>query len=214
MSIEENIGLIKKELPRHVKLVAAAKTRSIEEIKQAIEAGVDAIGENYIQEAEAKYKEFKGKIPIHCIGHLQSNKAKKAVEIFDMIETIDSLNLAKEIDKQSQKLNKIMPVLVEINSAREESKAGCMPDHAQQLVKDISLLKNIKVLGLMTMGPIKGDIAAAFRETKSLFDHIKSLSIPNTDMQILSMGMSGSYKIAVKEGANMVRIGTKIFGPR
>ena len=105
MSIEENIGLIKKELPRHVKLVAAAKTRSIEEIKQAIEAGVDAIGENYIQEAEAKYKEFKGKIPIHCIGHLQSNKAKKAVEIFDMIETIDSLNLAKEVDKQSQKLN-------------------------------------------------------------------------------------------------------------
>ena len=217
MSIEENIGLIKKELPRHVKLVAAAKTRSIEEIKQAIEAGVDAIGENYIQEAEEKYSRLKGNARFHFIGHLQTNKVKKAVELFDMIQTVDSLNVAKEIDKRCKDISKIMPILIEVNSGKEENKDGCMPENVESLIKEISKLKNLKVKGLMTMAPFFDNPEKDrpfFRLTKRLFDKIKGLNIPNVDMEILSMGMTDSYKIAIEEGSNMIRIGTKIFGPR
>ncbi|MBU1005541.1 MAG: YggS family pyridoxal phosphate-dependent enzyme [Nanoarchaeota archaeon] len=217
MSIKENIKQIKKELPKNIIIVAATKTRSVDEIKQAIEAGIDIIGENYIQEAEAKSNELKGKVKLHCIGHIQTNKAKKAVEIFDMIETVDSIKLAKEIGKRCQSLNKIMPILIEINSGKEPNKDGVMPEDAEQLIRDISTLKNIKVKGLMTMAPFFDNPEKDrpyFKLTKTLFDKIKALNPPNIDMEILSMGMSDSYKIAVEEGANMVRIGTKIFGKR
>ncbi|MBU0627983.1 MAG: YggS family pyridoxal phosphate-dependent enzyme [Nanoarchaeota archaeon] len=217
MSIKENIKQIKKELPKNIIIVAATKTRSVDEIKQAIEAGIDIIGENYIQEAEAKSNELKGKVKLHCIGHIQTNKAKKAVEIFDMIETVDSIKLAKEIGKRCQSLNKIMPILIEINSGKEPNKDGVMPEDAEQLIRDISTLKNIKVKGLMTMAPFFDNPEKDrpyFKLTKTLFDKIKALNPPNIDMEILSMGMSDSYKIAVEEGANMVRIGAKIFGKR
>ncbi|MFH1325091.1 MAG: YggS family pyridoxal phosphate-dependent enzyme [Nanoarchaeota archaeon] len=217
MSIKENIKQIKKELPKNIIIVAATKTRSVDEIKQAIEAGIAILGENYIQEAEAKSNELKGKVKLHCIGHIQTNKAKKAVEIFDMIETVDSIKLAKEIGKRCQSLNKIMPILIEINSGKEPNKDGVMPEDAEQLIRDISTLKNIKVKGLMTMAPFFDNPEKDrpyFKLTKTLFDKIKALNPPNIDMEILSMGMSDSYKIAVEEGANMVRIGAKIFGKR
>ncbi len=217
MLVRENIKNIKKDLPSHVKLVAATKTRSIEEIKQAIEAGIKIIGENYVQEAEEKFKELKGRVKFHCIGHIQTNKTKKAVEIFDMIETVDSLKLAKEIDKRCKNANKTMPILIEVNIGKEPNKSGCMPEEVEPLLKKMSTLTNIKVKGLMTMAPYFDNPEKDrpyFKKTKELFDKISSSNIPNTDMEILSMGMSDSYKIAIKEGANMVRVGTKIFGNR
>ena len=217
MSIEENIEEIKKEISRNVRLVAATKTRTVEEIKRAIEAGITDIGENYIQEAEEKYSKLRGNVRFHFIGHLQTNKVKKAVELFDMIQTVDSLNVAKEIDKRCKNISKIMPILVEVNSGKEENKDGCMPENVEPLIKEISKLKNLKVKGLMTMAPFFDDPEKDrpfFRLTKRLFDKIKGLNMPNVDMETLSMGMTDTYKIAIEEGSNMIRIGTKIFGPR
>ena len=215
--IRENVKKILDELPDGVLLVAAAKTRTPEEILEAIEAGIQIIGENYVQEAERAYEVIGNRVKWHMIGHLQRNKVKKAVRIFDMIETVDSIGLAKEIDKQCKKIGKIMPVLVEINSGEEPQKSGVMPDEAIDLVKEISKFENIKVEGLMTMGPLLDDpeeLRPYFRKTKELFEKIKEMNIPNVEMKYLSMGMSDSYKVAIEEGANIVRIGTKIFGPR
>jgi pyridoxal phosphate enzyme (YggS family) len=215
--IKENIIQILSELPPGVELVAAAKTRKPAKVLEAIEAGIRIIGENYVQEAEDAYEVVGNRARWHFIGHLQSNKVKKAVTIFDMIETVDSLKIAAEIDKHCSRLGKVMPVLIEINSGREEQKSGVLPEDAERLVKDISSLKNIRVEGLMTMGPRFGDPEDSrpyFSETRSLFNEIKGLSLANIDMKYLSMGMTNSYKVALEEGANIVRIGSKIFGER
>ena len=217
MSIKENIEKIRKELPSNIVIVAATKTRAIEEIKQAIPAEIEIIGENYVQEAESKQKELKGKVKVHCIGHLQQNKVKKAVEIFDMIQTVDSLKIAKEIDKRCRAINKIMPILIEVNIGKEENKSGCMPEDVEKIAIEISNLKNIKIKGLMTMCPVFDNpekYRPYFKEMKKIFDKIKEKRIPDTDMELLSMGMSDSYKIAAEEGANMVRIGAGIFRGR
>jgi PLP dependent protein len=214
---KRNIEQILRELPGHVQLLAAAKTREPQEILEAIEAGIKIIGENYVQEAERAYRVIGNKVQWHFIGHLQKNKVKKAVEIFDMIETVDSTEIAGEIDKRSAQAGKTMPVLIEINSGREPNKTGVHPDNAEQLIASLAALKNIKVSGLMTMGPATEkpeDIKPYFRETKQLFDRIKNLNLPGIDMKYLSMGMTDSYQIAVEEGANIVRIGSKIFGER
>jgi pyridoxal phosphate enzyme (YggS family) len=214
---KQNIGQILGELPGYVQLVAAAKTREPQEILDAIQAGVKIIGENYVQEAERAFNIVGNKVQWHFIGHLQKNKVKKAVEIFDMIETVDSPEIAEEIDKRSAQAGKIMPVLIEINSGREASKTGVQPDNAEQMITSLATLKNIRVSGLMTMGPATekpDDIRPYFRETKKLFDNLKNLAIPGADMKYLSMGMTDSYQIAIEEGANIVRIGSKIFGER
>ncbi len=215
--IEENVKKILQELPQGVELMAAAKARTPEEIMQAAQAGVKIIGENYIQEALAAFNVVGHRVKWHFIGHLQRNKVKKAVEIFDMIETVDSPELSKEIDKRCNQCKRIMPVLIEINSGREKQKFGIIPENAEDFVKEISGLKNIKIEGFMTMGPMFGDPEDArpyFLETKKLFDWIKTLNLPGLEMKYLSMGMTNSYQVAIEEGANIVRIGTKIFGPR
>jgi len=215
--IKENIKKILDELPEGVELVAAAKTRTPEEIKQAVEAGIKIIGENYVQEAQEAFDAVGKKAIWHFIGHLQRNKVKAAVKIFDMIETVDSWKLAQEIDKRVSGENKVMPVLIEVNSGREEQKFGVLPEDVEALAGDIAGLKHLKLQGLMTMGPMVGDPENArpyFVETRKVFERLKKLSIPGVEMKYLSMGMTNSYKIAVEEGANIVRIGTKIFGPR
>lgn len=215
--IKQNVAQILAELPKGVELVAAAKTREPAEILQAIEAGVKIIGENYVQEAERAYQVIGNRVKWHFIGRLQRNKVKKAVRLFDMIETVDSVEIAREIDKRCGQIGKIMPVLIEINSGREEQKAGVFPEEAEQLVREISTLPNIRVKGLMTMGPRFGnpeDSRPYFAETKKIFDKLKKLNLPNVEMRYLSMGMTNSYKIALEEGANIVRIGSKIFGER
>ncbi|MFH1663198.1 MAG: YggS family pyridoxal phosphate-dependent enzyme [Chloroflexota bacterium] len=215
--IKENVIGILCELPPGVELVAATKTRSPAEVLEAVEAGIRIIGENYIQEAEEAYAVVGNIVRWHFIGHLQSNKVKKAVKIFDMIETVDSVKIATEIDKHCSQIGKVMPVLIEINSGREEQKSGVLPEGAERLVKDIATFKNIRIEGLMTMGPRSGnpeDSRPYFVETRRVFENIKGLNLPNIDMKYLSMGMTNSYRVALEEGANMVRIGSKIFGER
>jgi len=217
MGIRENVKSILSELPKGVTLVAATKSRTPEEILEAIEAGVEIIGENYVQEAEGKYKVIGDRVKWHFIGHLQRNKVKKAIKFMDMIETVDSVPLAQEIDKRCRALNKIMPILIEINSGKEPQKAGVFPEDAERLIREIAEYPNIRIMGLMTMGPMFGnpeDARPYFIETRRIFEKIKSLQIPNVEMRYLSMGMSNSYKVAIEEGANIVRIGTKIFGER
>ncbi|RKY30349.1 MAG: YggS family pyridoxal phosphate-dependent enzyme [Candidatus Omnitrophota bacterium] len=217
MNIEKKVKEILKELPVGVELVAATKTRSIEEINQAIKAGVKIIGENYVQEAEEKFRVIGKKVKWHMIGHLQKNKVKKALEIFDMIETVDSTKLAREIDKISKKEGIVFPVLIEINSGKEEQKSGVLPENVESFVEEITKFENIKVEGLMTMGPfVKNpeEIKPYFELTRELFEKLKSKSYPNVEMKYLSMGMTDTWKIAIEEGANLVRIGTGIFGPR
>lgn len=198
-------------------MVAAAKLRKPEEILQAIESGVKIVGENYVQEAERAYAVVGNRAKWHFIGYLQKNKVKKAVKIFDMIETVDSVELAKEIDKRCAQIDKVMPVLIEINSGREKQKSGVFPEEAEQLVREVSSLQNIRVKGLMTMGPRFGnpeDSRPYFVETKNIFEKLKKLDLPDVEMRYLSMGMTNSYRIAIDEGANIVRIGSKLFGER
>lgn len=215
--IRENVQRLLAELPPGVLLVAAAKGRTPQEIIEALEAGVRIIGENYVQEAERAFAVIGRRAQWHMIGHLQTNKAKKAVEIFDMIETLDSVRLAQELEKHCARLGKTMPVLIEINSGREPQKSGVLPEDAEALIREVAQFPHLRVLGLMTMGPRFGnpdDARPYFRETRKLFERIKALHIPNVEMKYLSMGMSNSYKVALEEGANIVRIGTKIFGER
>jgi pyridoxal phosphate enzyme (YggS family) len=217
MGIRENTRKLLKELPDGVELVAAAKSRTAAEVREAIDSGIKIIGQNYLQEAEAIYPAIGNKARWHFIGHLQKNKVKKAVRLFDMIETVDSVELAQEIDRRCALVRKVMPVLVEINSGREKQKAGVVPEKAEELIKAIARLANIKVMGLMTMGPRFGnpeDSRPYFITTRKIFERIKALKIANVEMKYLSMGMTNSYPVALEEGANLVRIGTLIFGER
>ena len=216
-SIKENVERVLKELPAGVELVAAAKTKTAAEILEAVEAGIKIIGENYVQEAAEAFAVVGHRVKWHFIGHLQTNKAKKAVEIFDMIETVDSPDLAREIDKRGRNAGKVMPVLIEINSGEEEQKFGVLPKDTESLIREMAPLQHIRIEGLMTMGPFEGnpeDARPYFKITKQLFDAFKALDLPGVEMKWLSMGMTNSYPVAIEEGANMVRIGTKIFGPR
>gem|GEM_PF-3642 len=216
-SITENVKKILQELPEGVKLVAAAKTRTADEINEAVRAGVEIIGENYVQEAEKVFQSVEEKVEWHFIGHLQKNKINKVIRIFDMIETIDSFELAEELDKRCARIGRIMPILIEVNSGREPQKSGVMPENVEKVVREISVLRNIRILGLMTMGPQMGEpekLRPYFKITREILEQIRMLNIPNVEMKYLSMGMSNSYKIAIEEGANIVRIGTKLFGER
>jgi pyridoxal phosphate enzyme (YggS family) len=215
--IKENVSKILEELPEGVSLVGAAKTRTPKEILEAVEAGLEIIGENYVQEAERAFQIVGGKVKWHMIGHLQSNKANKAVRVFDMIETVDSIKLARAIDRACGKIDKVMPILMEINSGEESQKTGVLPEDAISLARDMSELNNIKLMGLMTMGPFAGDPEDSrpyFQKTKKLFEELKEMGLPGVEMKYLSMGMSNAYKVALEEGANVVRIGTKLFGER
>jgi pyridoxal phosphate enzyme (YggS family) len=217
VTIAQNVRQILDELPAGAHLLAAAKTREPREILEAVEAGVRIIGENYVQEADKAYRLVGDKAEWHFIGHLQKNKVKKAVDIFDMIETVDSVELAAEIDRRCARAGRIMPVLIEINSGRETQKAGVYPENAEGLIREISTLNNIRVEGLMTMGPLGGrpeDSRPYFIETRRLFERISKSKLPNVEMKYLSMGMTDSYRIALEEGANIVRIGSMIFGER
>jgi len=216
--IKRNIQEILAELPGGVELIAAAKTRTPEEILEVVEAGVEIIGENYVQEAKRAYEIVGKKGKWHFIGTLQKhNVRRRMVEIFDMIETVDSWEIAREIDNRCAQIGKVMPILIEINSGREKQKSGVLPEDTEGLVRQISSLRNVEVMGLMTMGPRFGnpeDSRPYFVATRTIFERIKRLDLPNVEMKYLSMGMTNSYRIAIEEGANIVRIGTKIFGER
>jgi len=241
VSIRDRIEQVRREIPDHVSIVAAVKTRSVDEIRAALDAGITMIGHNYVQEAAASLEALgvavgspqpgerdafsaepsaavrPEQFAIDLIGHLQRNKAKVAVQLFDRIQTVDSIRLASALDRECAKIGRTMPILIEINSAREPQKSGVLPAAAIDLVREISVLTSIRVEGLMTMGPFLPDpeaIRPHFAETKQLLDEIAALRIPNVEMRVLSMGMSDSYRVAIEEGATMIRLGTTLFGPR
>jgi hypothetical protein len=216
--IERNVTQLLAEIPSGIQVVAAAKTRTPAEVSEAVQAGIRIIGENYVKEAKEAYELVGNRAAWHFIGILRKHEVRKtAVEIFDMIESVDSLEIASEIDKRCVQIGKIMPVLIEVNSGREPQKSGVLPEDAEQLVRETSVLRNVKVMGLMTMGPRFGNPEESrpyFAEARRVFERIKALRLPNVDMKYLSMGMTNSYEVAIQEGANIIRIGTKIFGER
>jgi len=217
-SIKRNVAKLLAELPDGIEVVAAAKARTPEEVLEAVQAGIKIIGENYVKEAKEAYELVGKRAKWHFIGTLRKhNVRKKVLEIFDMIESVDSLEIAREIDRRCAQIGKIMPILIEVNSGREPQKSGVLPEDVERLVREISGLKNIKVMGLMTMGPSFGnpeDFRPYFADTKRMFEKIKGLKMPDVEMRYLSMGMTNSYKVALEEGANIIRIGTRIFGER
>lgn len=221
MAIKDNVKKLLNEIGEGIILEAAAKTRKAEEIDEAIEAGIRVIGENYVSELKKVYPLVKNSAEWHFIGSTKTQKhdllKRRVLEIVDMIETVDDFDFAYELNKRCEDLGKVMPILIEVNSAKESQKSGVYPEDVVDLVKKIAKLSHVRVVGLMTMGPNVENpekIRPYFRLTKKLFDDIKGMKIENVEMEYLSMGMSDTYRIAIEEGANIVRVGTAIFGPR
>jgi len=203
--------------PENIHLVAVSKTISANRVKEAIMAGVTTLGENYVQEARNKFNVL-GTFPVswHFIGHLQSNKAKYAVRLFDLIHSVDTLKLAHELNQQANKVNKIQDILIQINISKEPSKSGSDIQNAANLIKDIVLLENVSVKGLMAMPPFFNNPEKArpyFTALRDLRDQIQKV-FPGVVLNELSMGMTGDFEVAIEEGATLVRIGTAIFGER
>lgn len=222
--ISENLQRVREQIaavavksgrsPEDIQLVAVTKTIGVGAIQEAISCGVKVIGENRIQEALAKYPHVRGSVIWHLVGHLQRNKVKKALEVFDLIHSVDSLRLAEEISRRSQALNRQADILVQVNTSGEESKFGLAPGEVIPFVESLGSLMGIRVLGLMTMGffsPDPEEVRPCFARLREIFEQAKVLQLPNVEMRFLSMGMTNDFSVAIQEGANMVRIGTAIF---
>ncbi len=202
---------------KEVTLIAVSKTKPVELIREAMDAGADVFGENKVQELCDKYEQLPKTLHWHLIGHLQRNKVKYIVDKVDLIHSVDSMRLAEEISKEAEKKQTDVKVLIEVNVAQEESKFGVSVDETEELVREIAKLPRIHVLGLMTIAPNVSDPEEnrpVFRTLKKLAVDIKMKNIDNVRMDVLSMGMTGDYQVAIEEGATMVRVGTGIFGER
>ncbi|MCS7254922.1 MAG: YggS family pyridoxal phosphate-dependent enzyme [Armatimonadota bacterium] len=203
--------------PKEITIVGATKSVDVERIKAAIAVGLTDIGENYVQEALRKYESIGDAVRWHFIGHLQSNKAKYVVRFCKLIQSLDRLSLAEELSKRAFQLGRTIDVLVQVNIGGEETKFGVPPSEAIELIRAVAKLEGIKVRGLMCIPPYKSDpedVRPYFRKMMELFERIERAKIYGVSMDYLSMGMSHDYEVAIEEGANMVRIGTAIFGPR
>ena len=204
--------------PATVNLVAVSKTVPTYRVRKAIAAGLTVFGENYIQEAREKIETLASHpVTWHFIGHLQSNKAKYAVRLFELIHSVDSLKLARELDKQARKRNKVQSILIQVNIAREDNKSGVTEEEAPELVREVRQLSNLSVRGLMTMPPFFNapeKVRPYFRALRELRDRIEGMKMEKLVLPELSMGMTGDFEAAVEEGATLVRIGTAIFGDR
>lgn len=202
-----------------VKIIAVTKYTDIQSMREAIQAGIEDVGENRVQDAVEKFQALDADGLLfrrHMIGHLQTNKVKQAVELFDMIQSVDSLKVAREIDKQAAKAEKVMDVLIQVNSSAEEQKSGVSPEDALRLLNDISVFEHLRVRGLMTIGPLTDDraqIEKCFQKMHDLFKEAKECfkDYPRMCFDELSMGMTQDYDLAVEHGATMVRIGSAIF---
>ncbi len=200
-----------------ITVVAVSKTKPLEMIRAAVAAGFVVFGESKVQEVQAKLAGVERDFELHMIGHLQSNKAKLAVQLFDMIQSVDSLKLAVEIDKEAARVDKVMPILLEVNTSREDQKYGLAPEQVGEAVTQVLAMRNLRLCGLMTIAPFVEAVApvrAAFVELRNLFETIKSAHPEASDFRHLSMGMSDDWEIAVAEGATMIRIGRALFGER
>lgn len=204
--------------PKKIKLVAVSKWMDIKQIQQAIDCGQILFGENYLQEASGKIQHFPRTINWHFTGHLQSNKAKQAAELFDVVETVDRLSVAQALDKHAKLLKKELSVLVQVNTGREKQKSGILPEETEHLLRLIAKETNLRILGLMTLPPFFSDPEKSrpyFKELKNLAELLaaQDLFTDNNNVE-LSMGMSGDYPVAIQEGATIVRVGTALFGAR
>jgi pyridoxal phosphate enzyme (YggS family) len=227
MNVADNIRQIREAMaeaarragrsPAEVRLMAVTKRVDDDRTLSAVRAGVEIIGENYVQEAKRKLEKMGKTGEWHLIGRLQTNKAKVAVRLFDMIHSVDRMELAVEIDRQARAVGRIMKVLIEVNVAGEETKSGVPLASAPGLVRAIAPLENLSIWGLMTMPPWFDDPEEArpcFRALRDLRDRIVAEGIPRVEMRELSMGMTGDYAVAIEEGATIVRVGRGIFGER
>ncbi len=225
--ISRNLEEIKRRLhdaalsagrdPAEVRLVAVTKTVKLDRLREAVAAGHTLFGENYVQEAKRKIADLGPGLTWHFIGHLQSNKAKAAVEFFDLIHSVDRLRLAQTLEQAAARLGKVQNILLQVNLAGEASKSGTAPEAAQDLLHEISQMPHLKVLGLMTMPPWLDDpeqVRPYFRALRELRDRLQSMKLVDGGLPELSMGMTGDFEVAVAEGATLVRIGTAIFGQR
>lgn len=225
--IAENLARVRERIqeaarrsgrdPERVRLVAVSKTVDPERARQAVEAGAKILGENYVQEAQKKIEVLGHEISWHFIGHLQRNKAKVAVHLFDLIHAVDSINLAQELDRQAKLQGKVLPVLLQINIGGEATKFGAQEKEILLLAEKLSAMAGIEVKGLMTMPPFFEDPEASrpyFVELRKLGERLAQQKIPRISTEELSMGMSNDFEVAVEEGATLVRVGTAIFGPR
>ncbi len=203
--------------PQQVKLLAATKTQPAPAVRAAIEAGVRLVGENYVQEAQAKKEAVGGMAEWHLIGHLQSNKARAALGLFSVIQSLDNLRLARILDREARERNCDVDVLMEVNLAGERSKTGVAEEGLAPLLREVSGLSRIRVKGLMIVPPFAEDPEASrpyFRKLRELRDSLNQLGLPNVALEELSMGMTHDYRVAVAEGSTLVRVGTALFGPR
>jgi len=223
ISIEDNYRRLRESIPEQVTLVVAAKQRTAQEVREVIRAGATDIGENYVQQGEEAFLALDEKartVRWHLIGHLQRNKINKALKVFDLFQTIDSIETAAAVNKRvPSSVKTVVPVLIEVNIGAEESKAGIGPqfENIQRLAMYIAGTEFLQLEGLMTIGPLAGnpeDSRPYFRQTRAIFENLNALRLPGVRMKTLSMGMSNSYRIAIEEGSNMVRVGSAIFGPR
>jgi len=226
--IAENLSLIRARVcsaaersgrnPDEVRIVAAAKAQGSDKIREAIAAGIRVIGHNYVQEAQREVlANVPSKVEFHMIGHLQRNKAGKAVELFHVIETVDDYRLAEALDHRAQAIGRKLGVLIQVNVSGEQQKSGISPDNIEKLATGIRDLSNLVLQGLMTMPPFFDDPVRArpyFAKLRALREKLVSAGIFTPDMKELSMGMTGDFEVAVEEGATLVRIGTALFGPR
>ena len=225
--ISENIENIRKNIdaackrsgrdPKDVLLLAVSKTVDVDRIKVAVDCGLNSLGENRVQEIMEKYEPMGENVKWHLIGHLQTNKVKYIIDKVELIHSVESIKLAEEINKQAKKHNLVMDVLVEVNMADEDSKFGVKPEETESFIRELALMDNIRVRGLMTVAPnVENgeENRVYFRNMKQLLVDINAKNINNINMDILSMGMTGDYETAVEEGATIVRVGTGIFGKR
>lgn len=219
--VRDNIDVAKghrdPDKQEDVLLVAVTKNHDIQAMREAIDAGITDIGENRIQEAKEKFETLDRQVTWHLIGHLQTNKAKQAVKIFDLIHSIDSLHLAEAVNNAASGINKIQKILVQVNLAKEESKFGIYEDDLKNLLYKVDEMSNLELMGLMCIAPNYDDVEECrplFAKMYEIFKKVKEMDLKKSNIIYLSMGMTHDYQIAVEEGANIVRVGTGIFGPR
>ncbi len=227
MPIRENVQFARNKIAEacrrrgrkseEIELVAITKTVDVEQINEAIEAGIRVVGENRVQEAWRKFQEVGEKAHWHMVGHLQTNKVKRVLQFADMIHSVDSVYLAREIQTQAKKLERTIEILIQVNTSGEESKFGLEPEATIGAIEEVSTLPNLKIKGLMTIGaflPNPEDVRPCFKLLHDLKDRVNERGITSVEIGTLSMGMTNDYEIAIEEGSTMVRVGTAIFGER
>lgn len=226
-SIHENLSRIQDRIaaaavrvgrnPNSIELVAVSKTKPVSLIVEAIEAGITHIGENRVQEAQSKYPQIDHPVKWHLVGHLQRNKVKQALQIFDLIHSVDSPRLLAEIDRRSAESNRTTEILIQVNTSAEPSKFGLEPDQTLEFIESAQSYTHIRIKGLMTIGAFLPDPEAVrpmFVLLRQLREKIIAQQFPNVEMNTLSMGMTNDFEVAIEEGANLIRVGTAIFGER